>query len=82
MNPRALKVEYAGNYQLIVTFVNNEVRQFDLGEYLKYPVYQQLKDESFCKKAKVINGVVQWNDIIDIDPDSLYLESKPTLIPA
>jgi len=62
---------------LIITFTNNEVKQFDLSGYLAYPVYNALKDEGFCKKAKVSNGTVIWDESMDFDPDTLYLESKP-----
>jgi hypothetical protein len=77
MNPRVLKVEYKGQYHLLLTFTNKEVRQFDLTNYLSYPIYQPLKDESFCRNVRVVNGILQWNDDIDFSPDTLYLESKP-----
>ena len=75
MNPRVLKVEYKGDHQLLLTFTNNEVKQVDLTAYLNYPVYQPLKDESFCKKVKSIDGIIQWDEYIDFDPDTLYMES-------
>jgi len=76
MNPRVLKVEYIGDYQLLLTFANNEVKRFSLLDYLHYPVYEPLKDETFCKTVKALGGTIQWNDDIDFDPDTLYLESK------
>jgi hypothetical protein len=36
-----------------------------------------LKDEAYCRKAKVLNGTVVWDEFVDFDPDTLYLESKP-----
>lgn len=77
MNPRVLDVKYQEPYKLIVTFTNMEVKEFDLTDYLKYPVYQVLRDESFCRKLRVSNGTVSWSDDIDFDPDTLYLESRP-----
>ena len=77
MNPRVIAAEYKGHYQLMLTFSNKEVRQFDISAYLDYPVYQPLKDEAFCQKVKTSNGIVRWNDSIDFDPDTVYLESKP-----
>jgi len=77
MNPRVLKVEYKGDHQLLLTFTNKEIKQFDLSAYLNYPVYEPLKDEAFCKKVKTADGIIQWNEYIDFDPDTLYLESKP-----
>jgi len=75
MNPRALKVKYSGDHQLLITFTNQEVKQFDLNPYLDYPVYAPLKDEAFCKKVKVANGIIQWDEYIDLDPDTIYLEA-------
>ena len=75
MNPRAKNILYKSPYNLIVTFTNGEVKIFDLQPYLDYPVYKELKNESYCSKATVENGTVVWNDEIDIDPDRLYLES-------
>jgi hypothetical protein len=80
MSPRVLKVEYKKNYQLLLTFTNKEVKQFDLSTYLNYPVYEPLKDEAFCKKVKATDGIIQWNEYIDFDPDVLYLESKPVYL--
>lgn len=80
MNPRAKNITYKSPYQLIVTFSNDEVKLFDLRPYLNFPVYKELKDEAFCSKATVKNGIVVWNDEIDLDPDTLYLESDHYLI--
>ena len=76
MNPRIKEVEYKSKHKLVLTFVSGELKEFDLAPYLHYPVYEKLNDETFCSKVKVINGTVAWDDIIDFDPDTLYLESK------
>ena len=75
MIPRAVNIKYKSPYKFIVTFDNREKRVFDIQPYLHYPVYKPLQDESFCSKAKIQNGVIIWNEEIDIDPDRLYLES-------
>jgi len=77
MNPRVSTVEYTGGYKLLLTFTNKEIKQFDFSAYLQYPVYEQLRDEAFCKKVKAIDGIIQWNDDIDFSPDTVYLQSKP-----
>lgn len=76
MNPRAIAVKYKHPFQLVVTFTNEEVKVFDLKQYLAYPVYESLNDEHFCSKVSVKYGTVVWNDELDIDPDRLYLESQ------
>lgn len=76
MNPRIKEVIYKNKFKLILTFENDEMKEFDLSPYLHYPVFEPLADESFCSKAKTFNGTVVWDDNIDFDPDTLYLESK------
>jgi hypothetical protein len=80
MNPRVSEVHYESPYKLLLTFANNEVKEFDFSGYLYYSVYEVLKDEAFCAKAKVLNGTVVWDEIVDFDPDTLYPESKPFVI--
>ncbi|MBS1533068.1 MAG: DUF2442 domain-containing protein [Bacteroidetes bacterium] len=80
MNPRIAAVEYQSPYKLILTFTNKEVKEFDFSDYLSYPVYQGLKDEGYCSKARVFNGTVIWDEFTDFDPDTLYLESKPLIV--
>ena len=77
MNPRAKSVKYLDGYKLIITFENNEIKQFDLQPYLHFNVYRPLQDETFCKKVMVRDGdgVLYWSDFIDIDPDRAYMES-------
>src|SRR5687768_11622638 len=81
MKPLVRSVKYIDGHKLILIFSNNECKQFDLTSYLDYPVFYPLKDESFCKKVTVKDGIVQWSNDIDFDPDTLYLESTP-LIPS
>lgn len=65
------------DHVLLVVFINNEKRLFDVKPYLVYPVYEKLKDEACFAKAKVREGIVVWDDETDLDPDRLYLESQP-----
>ena len=76
MNPRVTKVKYIENHVLQITFTNEEVKVFDFTPYLDYPVFKELRDNSFFKKAHVVLGTVAWNDTVDFDPDTLYLEGK------
>ena len=75
MSPKVKAVKYRKGYFLDIVFVNNEEKTFDLKPYLSFPVYEKLRDESYCARAKVQDGVVVWDEETDIDPDRLYLES-------
>jgi hypothetical protein len=76
MNPRPDSVMAADDYTLWVKFENGEEKIFDMKPFLHYPVYEELKNELLFKDAKVQYGTVVWNEEIDLDPDTLYLESK------
>ncbi|MBY0432500.1 MAG: DUF2442 domain-containing protein [Cyclobacteriaceae bacterium] len=75
MNPRVEKVKYVDHHILEILFVNGESKLFDASPYLNFPIYQQLQDQGFFRKAKAANGTVVWDDFTDFDPDLLYLES-------
>ncbi len=78
MNPRVKNVEPTDNYLLELEFDNGERGIFDMQPYLKYPVFQPLKNESFFKKAHATMGFVSWDEDIDMSPDTLYLDCKIT----
>ena len=82
MNPRVTQVVPLAGYGLILTFSNGETRRFDLSPYLRYPVFEPLRNEGFFMLAKPSHGTVAWTDEIDFDPDTLYLESVPVAIAA
>lgn len=69
-------MRYKQDYRLVVVFTNGEEKLFDLKPFLSYPVYESLKDETYCAKAKVQDGIVVWDAETDMDPDRLYLESQ------
>lgn len=76
MNPRVTNVSYQSPHKLVLTFTNKEQKTFDLKPYLQYPVFEPLQNEIFCQRAKVYLGTVVWDDVIDMDLDILFLESR------
>jgi hypothetical protein len=76
MNPRVKNVRALENYTLEIEFDNGEKGQFSMKPYLEYPVYASLKDDAVFKQATATLGFVSWNGEIDIDPDTLYIDSK------
>ncbi len=75
MNPRVQQLTNLPIYKLKLRFENGETGIFDFSKYLNYPIYEPLLDEAYCKKARVFNGTVSWDDVVDFDPDALYVES-------
>mgnify|MGYP001794188608 FL=1 len=76
MNPRIKFVEPLENFMLKIKFTDNSVREFDMKPFLKYPVFEPLKENALFQQASVFLGTVKWNDDIDMSPDTLYLQSK------
>lgn len=79
MNPRAIDVKFKKPFSLVITFINNEVKEFNLIPYLNYPVYEKLQDEAYCRKATVLGGIIVWDEETDLDPDTVYLESHSVI---
>jgi len=77
MNPRVKDVTFQQPHFLVITFTNNERKRFSFKPYIQFPVYQKLENVVFAQKAHCVNGTVAWDDMIDFDPDTLYLESEP-----
>lgn len=72
---RVVSVKPIDNYKLIVGFTTGEKKLYDVSPLLAYPIFAELKNESFFKTAKVDYGTVIWSDDIDLCPDSLYTDS-------
>ena len=77
MNPGVKKVAYRSPYQFHLWFANGVEKLFSLQTYVDVPVYQKLRNEAFVNKAFCFNGTVAWYNMIDFDPDTLFLESEP-----
>jgi hypothetical protein len=68
-------VRPTSNYQLILTFVNGEKRQFDMNPYLDLGIFKELKDISAFNTVRVSFDTIEWENGADMDPEILYKES-------
>jgi hypothetical protein len=76
MNPRVTAVSVEKNFTLVITFTNGEQKIFDVKPYLEIGVFESLKNAAMFDTAHVEYGTVAWQNEVDLDPDTLYLESK------
>lgn len=76
MTPRILNINILDNYQIEITYQNGEIKIFDFTKYINYSKLTELKDKNIFKEAKVSYDTIEWPNGIDIDPDTLYFESK------
>lgn len=70
------KVEVLADYQLLLTFDNDEIRIKDMKPYLNKGVFQKLKDKDFFNNVTICYGTISWGDKIDMCADNLYSTSK------
>ncbi len=76
MNPRVKEVTTTQGYHLSLVFTNGETGDFDCSPLLDFGVFNELKDKSYFKKARVEYGTVRWPHEQDICPDTLYEDSR------
>ena len=77
MNPRVRSVIAMPSHQLKVEFTDGQSRLLDVRPYLSYTVFRPLSNPEIFNQAKADHGTVSWPGGIDLDPDSVYLESVP-----
>lgn len=76
-----IKVKYLSDYIYELTFNNRVVKKFDFKNYLSKVTEKQaffpLKENlELFRNAKLENGVLTWNDELDIAPEYLYIHGK------
>lgn len=76
----AKKVEYIGDWNLLVTFQDGEKKVYicdDIPTSQK-PIEKPLKDIEYFKTAYIDEyGILTWSNGVDVCPDGLYNESIP-----
>jgi hypothetical protein len=77
LRPKAVNVTPQADYQLLVTFSNNERRLFDVKPYLGFPPFEELKNPMIFNTVKPAGLSIEWIHGQDICPDELYFNSKP-----
>ena len=64
------------NYQILLTFENNEKKIFDMKPYLDKGIFSELKDEKKFRSVRVSFDSIEWCNQADLDPEFLYEKSK------
>lgn len=73
-----VKVEARDGHLLFLEFENGERRVFDMAELFDEKPFNRLKGSPVFAVARVGLGTVVWPGNIDIAPETLYIDSKPT----
>ena len=75
MNPRVKEVHPNNDYTLSLIFDNGEEGVFDVSPYLERGIFSQLKDRRIFNSVRPFLGSIQWENGLDLCPDTLYLDS-------
>ncbi len=75
MNPRVKEVRPNDDYTLSLIFDNGEKGVFDVSPYLNKGIFSQLKDRGVFNSVRPFLGSIQWENGLDLCPDTLYLDS-------
>jgi len=67
-----ISVRALEDYKLFLEFENNEKKVFDVKPYLEIGKFKELKDERLFKSVKVKFDSVEWDNMLDLDPELLY----------
>jgi hypothetical protein len=76
MCPRVKAARAGNDYRLELVFTNGETGLYDCRPLLDFGVFQELKDLSYFRQARVELGTVVWPHEQDICPDTLYQDSQ------
>ena len=60
------------NYELLICFTNKEQKIFDVKPYLDFGDFKELKDKELFKSVRVSFDSIEWDNELDIDPETLY----------
>lgn len=77
MNPRVIQVKPLDDYRLELVFANQERKLFNVKPYLTKGIFQELQDLTLFNAIRAFNGSILWPNDLDLDPDTLYLDSQP-----
>jgi hypothetical protein len=63
------------DYEILITFENNEIRKFSFKHLLSEKPFHVLEDQRLFKRLFLQHGTLCWPNDIDIAPEYLYSHS-------
>ena len=72
--PRIHKAQAIDNNTLVVEFDNQEIKKYDIGKLLRYPMFSPLRKPEFFRNFKIEPGgyAIVWNEDIDVSEYELW----------
>jgi len=66
------EAKYLQDYQLQLTFNNNEIKIVDLKDELYGEIFEPLKDKEFFQNFFISHNTVEWKNGADFAPEFLF----------
>ncbi|TVQ70629.1 MAG: DUF2442 domain-containing protein [Oceanospirillales bacterium] len=76
MYPSVKNVTPNEDYLLLIDFDNGEAGILDMKPYLRFGVFQRLKDIKEFNRVRVSFDTIEWDSGIDLDPKFVYEKSR------
>jgi hypothetical protein len=70
--PQVVQAEYRGGHRIHLKFADGREKTVDFRQWLRGPVFEPLKDESYFRQFFIESGTVSWPNGADIAPETLY----------
>jgi hypothetical protein len=75
MYPAIVQVKPLDDYKLHLSFKNGQEGIFDMKPYLHIEIFKPLQNLEIFNSVKISFDTVEWQNEIDIDPETLYEDS-------
>lgn len=76
-SPNIKEASALNDYKLLIKFINDEEKIFDMKPYLHYPVFKKLNDLKEFNDFMIEDGTIEWKCGADLSQDTFYIESLP-----
>ena len=76
MQPAIRGVMTTDDFELIVTFDNDEEGVLDMKPYLGFGVFRAIADPERFRTARVSFDTVEWDGGVDLDPEFVYAKCR------
>jgi hypothetical protein len=76
-SPNIKEASVLNDHKLLIKFVNDEEKIFDMKPYLDYPVFKALNSLKEFNDFMIEDGTIEWKCGADLSQDTFYIESLP-----
>jgi hypothetical protein len=76
-SPNIKEASVLNDHKLLIKFVNDEEKIFDMKPYLHYPVFNALNNLKEFNDFMIEDGTIEWKCGADLSQDTFYIESLP-----